>query len=107
MEQKNKGGRPTNAELAARGVTKTELEAGLKILKKIYGSAIDRMIEISEDTSLTIKEQFKMKQELVMLYINLVKSDQALKMQLAKGSDASEEPEEKPMAPVFNLQRRA
>lgn len=103
MEQKNKGGRPTKAEMAARGITKTELDAGLRILKKIFGTAIDKMIEISDDASLTIKDRFKMKQELVMMYINLVKSDQALKMQLAKGTEAEEEPTDKPLAPVFNF----
>ena len=103
MEQKNKGGRPTKAEMAARGITKTELDAGLRILRKIYGNAIDKMIEISDDATLTIKEQFKMKQELVMLYINLVKSDQALKIQLAKGTDTIDENEDKPLAPVFNF----
>lgn len=103
MEQKNKGGRPTKAEMAARGITKTELDAGLRILRKIYGNAIDKMIEISDDVSLTIKERFKMKQELVMLYVNLVKSDQALKIQLAKGNDAPDELEDKPLAPVFNF----
>lgn len=103
MEQKNKGGRPTKAEMAARGITKTELDAGLRILRKIYGTAIDKMIEISDDVSLTIKERFKMKQELVMLYINLVKSDQALKIQLTKGIDTPDEIEDKPLAPVFNF----
>jgi hypothetical protein len=103
MEQKNKGGRPTKAEMAARGITKTELDAGLRILRKIYGTAIDKMIEISDDVSLTIKERFKMKQELVMLYINLVKSDQALKIQLAKGTDGEEDTSDKPLAPVFNF----
>lgn len=103
MEQKNKGGRPTKAEMAARGITKTELDAGLRILRKIYGTAIDKMIEISDDVALTIKERFKMKQELVMLYINLVKSDQALKIQLTKGTDTPDEVEDKPLAPVFNF----
>ena len=103
MEQKNKGGRPTKAEMAARGMTKTELDTGLKILKKIFGVAIDKMIEISDDASLTIKDRFKMKQELVMMYINLVKSDQALKIQLAKGNEEPDEIEDKPLAPVFNF----
>lgn len=103
MEQKNKGGRPTKAEVAARGITKTELEAGLRILKKIFGSALDKMIEISDDSSLTIKERFKMKQELVMMYINLVKSDQSMKIQMNKGSDVPDESEDKPLAPVFNF----
>lgn len=106
MEQKNKGGRPTNAELAARGMTKTELDAGLKILKKIFGKSIDTMIEISDNTDLSDKERFKMKQELVMMYINLVKSDQALKMQLAREGDTPDETTDKPLAPVFNFAKQ-
>lgn len=106
MEQKNKGGRPTKAEMAARGITKTELEAGLKILKKIFGSAIDKMIELSDDVSLSVKDRFKMKQDLVNMYIALVKSDQALKMQLARGTDETEEQEERALAPVFNFGKK-
>lgn len=103
MEQKNKGGRPTKAEMAARGITKTELDAGLKILKKIFGSAIDKMIELSDDVSLSVKDRFKMKQDLVNMYIALVKSDQALKMQLTKGTTDEIDETDKPLAPVFNF----
>lgn len=103
MEQKNKGGRPTKAEVAARGITKTELEAGIKILKKIFGTALDTMIELSDDTSLSTKDRFKLKQDLVLMYINLIKSDQSLKQQLAKGTDTPDETEDKPLAPIFNF----
>ena len=103
MEQKNKGGRPTKAEVAARGITKTELEAGIKILKKIFGTALDTMIELSDDTSLSTKDRFKLKQDLVLMYINLIKSDQSLKQQLAKASDGPDEQEDKPLAPIFNF----
>lgn len=103
MEQKNKGGRPTKAEVAARGITKTELEAGIKILKKIFGTALDTMIELSDDVSLSTKDRFKLKQDLVMMYINLIKSDQSLKQQLAKGTDTQDETEDKPLAPIFNF----
>jgi hypothetical protein len=103
MEQKNKGGRPTKAEVAARGVTKTEFETGLKILKKIYGQSLDKMIEISDDESIPAKERFRMKQVLVDMYTNLIKADVALKIQLAKGTDEPEEQTDKPLAPVFNF----
>lgn len=104
MEQKNKGGRPTKAEVAARGVIKTELDAGLKILKKIYGQAIDKMIEISNDESIPAKDRFRMHQVLVDMYNNLYKSNEALKIQMAKGGDAPEEQEaDKPLAPIFNF----
>jgi hypothetical protein len=103
MEQKNKGGRPTKAEMAARGITKTELDVGLKILKKIYGQALDKMIEISDDETIPAKERFRMKQVLADMYANLVKADVALKIQLAKGTDTPDEVEDKPLAPVFNF----
>lgn len=103
MEQKNRGGRPTKAEVAARGVTKTELEAGIKILKRIYGQAIDTMIEISDDVSIPAKDRFRMKQTLVEMYMNHVKSDVALKIQISKGTDGPDELTEKPLAPVFNF----
>lgn len=103
MQQKNKGGRPTKAEVAARGITKTEFELGLKILKKVFGSSIDSMIEMSDSTELSVKDRFKMKQDIVNLYINLIKSDVSVKMQLSKVDDSQEEPEDKPLAPVFNF----
>lgn len=104
MEQKNKGGRPTKAEVAARGVTKTEFEAGLKILKKIYGQSLDTMIQISDDTTIPAKERFRMKQVLVDMYTNLIKADAALRIQLAKGTDVPDEQDgDKPLAPVFNF----
>lgn len=105
MEQRNKGGRPTKAEVAARGITKTELEVGLKILKKIFGESIDRMIAISDDTSLPIKEQFRMKKELVDLYIKLKHSDTSLRIQIAKQLDNPDEmsQDDLPKAPVFQF----
>ena len=101
--QKNKGGRPTKAEVAARGVTKTEFETGLRILKKIYGESLDIMIQISDDTSIPAKDRFRMKQTLVEMYTNLIKADAALKIQLNKGEDAPDEATDKPLAPVFNF----
>uniref|UniRef100_A0AAU6VZ78 Terminase small subunit n=2 Tax=unclassified bacterial viruses TaxID=12333 RepID=A0AAU6VZ78_9VIRU len=103
MEQKNKGGRPTKAEMAARGITKTELDAGLRILKKVYGQAIDKMIEISDDESIPAKDRFKMKQVLVDMYNNLYKANEALKLQLARGAEGEVDETEKPLAPVFNF----
>lgn len=101
--KKNKGGRPTKAEVAARGIVKTDLEVGIKILRKIFGGALDKLIELSDDENLNVKERFKMKQELAMMYINLVKSDHALRIQLGKGK-VEEMPEiDKPLAPVFNF----
>lgn len=103
---KNKGGRPSNAELALRGITKTELEIGLKILKKVFGPSIDKMIELSDDASLSVKDRFKMKQDLVNMYKDFLRTDQALKQAIARG-DGDEAPQadegDKPKGVVFDL----
>ncbi|MND43740.1 hypothetical protein D3C80_345600 [compost metagenome] len=105
-EQKNKGGRPSNAELAARGMTKTEFQAGLNILKKIFGPSIDKMIELSDSDELSVKDQFRMKQELANMYIALVKSDHQLRIQLSRKDGLPDESgEDKPLAPVFAFAR--
>lgn len=80
MTQKNKGGRPTNAELAARGVTKTELDSGLRALKKMFGDNISRMIEIAANTDLPLDKQFKMNHDLVKLYMDMLKAQKALQI---------------------------
>ena len=101
-EVKNKGGRPTNAELAARGITKTELEAGLKILKKYFGPAITRAIEIANIQDLPLDKQFKMQLDLIKLYMEMQRANVAMKKEADAGNGAEDEID-KPMAPVFKL----
>lgn len=103
MQQKNKGGRPSKAEMAARGITRTDLEIGLRILKKVYGPALDTMIEISDNADLPLKERFRMKQIIADMYTSLLRANESLKIQIAKGGDAPDEVEDKPLAPVFNF----
>lgn len=105
-EVKNKVGRPSNAELALRGITKTELEIGLKILKRVFGPSIDKMIELSDDASLSVKDRFKMKQDLVNMYKDFLRTDQALRQAIARGDDVGDSiPDEadKPKGVVFDL----
>lgn len=98
-ETKNKGGRPTNAELAARGITKTELEIGLRLLKKHFGPAITRAIEISEMDGIPLDKQFKMQIDLIKLFMEMKRADIALK----KTDGPSDDDDDKPKAPVFKL----
>lgn len=99
---KNKGGRPTNAELAAKGMSKTELEAGLRILRKHFGPAVARAIEIADDADkLPLDKQFRMQLELIKLFMEMKKADQALRN--AAGGLDTEEEDDKPQAPVFKL----
>lgn len=99
-EVKNKGGRPTNAELAAKGITKSELDAGLRVLKKYFGPAVARAIEIAEDDRLPLDKQFKMQVDLVKLYMEMIRADIALKKDPSTNSD---DDIDKPLAPVFKL----
>jgi hypothetical protein len=91
---KSKGGRPSNAELAARGITKTELEAGLRILRRIFGPSLTRMIELSVEAEdkMPLDKQFKMHQDLVNMYVQLLKADKSFKA-IAAGGKAEETPE--------------
>lgn len=105
--QKNKGGRPTNAELALRGITKTELDAGLKILKKVFGASIDKMIELSDDVSLSVKDRFKMKQDLANMYKEFLRANEMLKQAQAReeggNADMNTDEADKPKGVVFDF----
>ncbi len=98
-DTKNKGGRPTNAELAARGITKTELEIGLRLLKKHFGPAVTRAIEISNMDGIPLDKQFKMQIDLIKLFMEMKRADIALKKEEAPAG----EDEEENVAPVFKL----
>lgn len=101
-EVKNKGGRPSNAELAARGITKTELETGLKLLKKYFGPAVTRAIEIANMEDLPLDKQFKMQLDLIKLYMEMQRANIAMKKE-ADAGNATEDEDDKPLAPVFKL----
>jgi hypothetical protein len=84
---KNKGGRPTNAELAARGMVKTDLDVGLKTLKKYFGKAAEKIVELASDPKLPVDKQFKMNQDLINMFMAMLKADMALKQATARGDD--------------------
>lgn len=99
-EPKNKGGRPTNAELAAKGITKSELEVGLRLLKRHFGPAVTRAIEIANMDGIPLDKQFKMQLDLIKLFMEMKRADMAFK----KDPDsATDDDVEKPIAPVFKL----
>lgn len=79
MTEKNKGGRPTNAELASRGITKSELELGLRLLKKHFGPAVTRAIEIANTEGIPLDKQFKMQIDLIKLFMEMKRADIQLK----------------------------
>lgn len=99
-ETKNKGGRPTNAELAAKGITKSELEIGLRLLKRHFGPAVTRAIEIANTDGIPLDKQFKMQLDLIKLFMEMKRADIALKKE---PDAASDDDDEKPLAPVFKL----
>lgn len=98
-ETKNKGGRPTNAELAAKGITKTELEIGLRLLKKHFGPAVTRAIEIANTDGIPLDKQFKMQLDLIKLFMEMKRAD----IQLKKEPETVEDDDDAPRAPVFKL----
>jgi hypothetical protein len=103
--QKNKGGRPSNAELAARGMTKTELDAGLKILKRYFGKAVDRIVELASDEKMPIDKQFKMNQDVVNMFMAMLKAEAMLKQAAARedGDGMNTDTEDKPQGVVFDF----
>lgn len=44
-----------------------------------------------------------MKQIIADMYTSLLRANESLKIQIAKGGDAPDEVEDKPLAPVFNF----
>lgn len=98
MTTQNKGGRPTKEEALAKSADKSELEGGIKILKRAFGPAINRMIAAATSEGLTAEKQFKMAQDIVNTYVALLKADKAL-----KDADDSGQVDDRPAAPVFQL----
>lgn len=99
MTAQNKGGRPTKEEALAKSADKTELEGGIKILKRAFGPALNRMIAAALTPGLSPEKEFKMAQDIVNTYVALIKADKALKAM----DDDEGKVEERPPATVFQL----
>lgn len=102
MTAQNKGGRPTKAEQLAKGITKSELEGGLRILKRAFGPALTRMVEAAINPDLPPEKQFKMAQDIANMYMAMLKTEKVLlatEKAPAEGGDTVEQPP----ATVFQL----
>lgn len=105
MEQRNKGGRPTKAEQAAKGVTQSELAQGLRVLKRAFVPSLQFLVEASDSPNLTYTQRVKLKKELADMYQAMLKNDKALIAADNRSGDVppetNDEPEEAPI--TFNL----
>lgn len=102
MTTPNKGGRPTREEALAKSADKSELEGGLRILKRAFGPALNRMVEAATDSKLTPEKQFKMAQDIANMYMAMLRADKALKA-LARGETEEPDDTDKPPATIFQL----
>jgi 3-methyladenine DNA glycosylase AlkC len=103
---KNKGGRPSNAELAARGMTKTDLDVGLKTLKRYFGRAAEKIVELASNPELPVDKQFKMNQDLINMFMAMLKADAMLKQAAARDDGNNEmntDTDDKPKGVVFDF----
>lgn len=105
MEQRNKGGRPTKAEQAAKGITQSELAGGLRVLKRAFVPSLQFLIEASDSEKLTYAQRVKLKKEIAEMYQAMLKNDKVLIAADNKSGDTpaddSSEPDEAPI--TFNL----
>lgn len=101
MTTQNKGGRPTKEEALAKSVDKTELEVGLRILKRAFGPALNRMLTAATTEGLSPAQEFKMAQDIVNTYVALLKADKALKA--ADDDGVNKGSTDQPTATVFQL----
>ncbi len=103
--QKNKGGRPSNAELAARGMTKTDLEIGLKTLKRYFGRSVEKIVELASAPDLPVDKAFKMNQDVINMFMAMLKADAALKQAMARedNGDMNTDEADKPKGVVFDF----
>lgn len=102
MTTPNKGGRPTREEALAKAADKSELEAGLRILKRAFGPALNRMIEAATTADLPPEKQFKMAMDIANMYMAMLKTDKALKA-TARGDGEEVGNGETPPATIFQL----
>lgn len=103
MTTQNKGGRPTKEEALAKSVDKTELEVGLRILKRAFGPALNRMIAAATADGLTPLQEFKMGQDIVNTYVALLKANKALLATSEGESGGLNSDTEQPTATIFQL----
>lgn len=104
MTEKNRGGRPTKEQQAAKNIGKSELAEGLRYMKKHFGVALTKMVEAAADDKLTPEKQFKMSQDIANMYMAMLRADKALIAADVKAGDVpdTDEREQQP-ATIFQL----
>lgn len=102
---KNKGGRPTKAEVAARGLAETELKRLLAMFKRHAHTMQADLISQTENTELPLKERIKLQLDLLKMYESFLKTNKML-LSSADGEDGgldSKDPDDLPTQPIFRL----
>lgn len=102
MTTPNKGGRPTREEALAKSAERSELEVGLRILRRAFGPALNRMVEAATAEDLAPEKQFKMAQDIANMYMAMLKADKALKA-VARGDGEDVGNGETAPATIFQL----
>lgn len=102
---KGKPGRPTREETLAKGVVKTEMDPALRLMKRHFVPALENMIRIASDNALPLDKQFRLWQDIVNMYVALVKVDKVLGDAIRAKMDDAEIPVDdiKPTGVVFQL----
>jgi len=103
-EERKKGGRPTKAEQIAKGITETELKAGLRVLKRAFVPSLQYLIDASNNPDVPMATRIKLHTLIANLYPNYLQADQRLKTGNKDGGSLdSEDEDDKPLAPIFKL----
>lgn len=103
---KNKGGRPTKAEQAAKGIVETELKKLLLMFRKSAPVMVGNLLEQLESSQLTLKDKIKLQIDLLKMYESLLKTNKALLASADKDGDGgldSKDPDDLPSQPIFRL----
>lgn len=101
---KNKGGRPTKAEVAARGIPETELKRLLALFKRHAHTMQADLISQTENTELSLKDRIKLQLDLLKMYESFLKTNKML----LSGADGdggldAKDPDDLPTHTVFRL----
>lgn len=103
--QRNKGGRPTKAEQAAKGITETELKRILLMFKKAAPVMVGDLLAQLESSTLTLKDKIKLQIDLLKMYESLLKTNKTLLSSADSGDGGldSKDPDDLPSQPIFRL----
>lgn len=104
---RRKVGRPTKEETLAKGIVKTEMDPALRLLKRHFVPALEEMIKIAQENGLSLDKKFRLWQDIVNMYVALVKVDKQLADAIRAKMDEAEIPVDdvQPTAVVFQLHK--